>query len=430
MSRIRVGVISRKDCRNLVMRFKDPVTGRWSCSTKYRDPQTGEVIATGTNRKEAEKLAARWEADLNAGRDQGSGTIRWRQFRLRYEDEVVPGLAEKTARKIVTVFNAVEKALPKVTKGKLTDLTAEAISRFQAEMRDGKRSEDTIAGYLAHLRAALQWAADQGMIFMVPKIRKPQRAKRGGSGHKSKGRPITTEEFERLLEKIPAALVQWRKLKREAARKTRRNNGQQHHKTQTDAVPVEVSPAAVASWRHYLTGLWLSGLRLDESFNLYWDRPDRLHIDLTGRRPRLSIPGELEKGHRDRLLPITPDFASHLLATEDAARRGPVFRPLMPSGNRANPDQAGRMISLMGELAGVKVHTHVKTGKVKFASAHDLRRSFGTRWARRVPTAVLMLLMRHESIQTTNAYYVDLDTDEIAEDLYRVSGQADTVPSC
>ena len=28
-----------------------------------------------------------------------------------------------------------------------------------------------------------------------------------------------------------------------------------------------------------------------------------------------------------------------------------------------------------------------------------------------------MQLMRHESIATTNAYYVDLDADEIAEDL-------------
>ncbi len=427
MSRIRVGVIHRSDCKNLVMRYVDPITGRWSTSTKYRDPQTGIVTETGTNRKEAVKLSARWEADLNAGRDQGGGTIRWQQFRLRFEDDVVASLAEKTAKKISTVFNAVEKTLPKVANGKLTDLTAEAISRFQAELRDGKRSEDTIAGYLAHLRAALQWAADQGMIFAVPKIRKPQRAKRGGSGHKSKGRPITTEEYERVLEKIPAALEEWRKRKRAAARKTRRNHGQKRHKTHADAVPVEVSPAAVASWRHYLAGLWLSGLRLEESFDLYWDRHDRLHIDLTGKRPRLSIPAELEKGNRDRLLPITPDFAAHLLATEDASRRGPVFRPLMPSGNRANPDQAGRMISLMGELAGVKVHTHAKTGKVKYASAHDLRRSFGTRWARLVPTAVLMQLMRHESIQTTNAYYVDLDADEIAEDLYRVSGQASTV---
>ena len=35
--------------------------------------------------------------------------------------------------------------------------------------------------------------------------------------------------------------------------------------------------------------------------------------------------------------------------------------------------------------------------------------------------------MRHESIQTTNFYYVDLDADEIAEDLYRVSGQVSAV---
>ena len=73
--------------------------------------------------------------------------------------------------------------------------------------------------------------------------------------------------------------------------------------------------------------------------------------------------------------------------------------------------------------AGVKVHTHAKTGNVEFASAHDLRRSFGTRWARLVPTAVLMQLMRHESIQTTSTYYLDLDADKITEDLYRVSGQ-------
>ena len=35
--------------------------------------------------------------------------------------------------------------------------------------------------------------------------------------------------------------------------------------------------------------------------------------------------------------------------------------------------------------------------------------------------------MRHESIQTTNAYYVDLNADEIAEDLYRNFGQEGSV---
>jgi hypothetical protein len=207
-------------------------------------------------------------------------------------------------------------------------------------------------------------------------------------------------------------------LKRHAARKTARRKGLKEHKTTTDMIPVEVSPAAIESWRHYLRGLWLSSLRLTESFDVYWDRHDRLCVDLEGKHPRLRIPAELEKGHRDRLLPITPDFAEFLLATPENRRRGPIFRPLMPSGNRANAKIAGRMIAMIGELARVVVHTNPKTGKVKHASTHDLRRSFGTRWAKRVKTPVLMRLMRHESIATTMTYYVDLECDEIAEQLW------------
>ena len=90
------------------------------------------------------------------------------------------------------------------------------------------------------------------------------------------------------------------------------------------------------------------------------------------------------------------------------------------TGSRANAQQAGRMISLIGEKARVVVHTDAKTGHVKYASAHDLRRSFGTRWAKRVKTPVLMRLMRHENIQTTMAYYVSLECDEIAEELWGV----------
>jgi integrase len=191
----------------------------------------------------------------------------------------------------------------------------------------------------------------------------------------------------------------------------------------TDSIPVEVSPTVVASWQFYLTGLWLSGLRLTESLELFWDREDRLCIELKTRRPMLRISAEWEKGNRDRLLPITPDFAEYLLATAEADRHGPVFRPLLPSGSRADAAKAGRMISLIGEKARVIVHTHPKTGKVKWASAHDLRRSFGTRWARKVTTAVLQKLMRHESISTTMGYYVDLDAEELAEDLYEKYGQ-------
>jgi hypothetical protein len=49
--------------------------------------------------------------------------------------------------------------------------------------------------------------------------------------------------------------------------------------------------------------------RLGETLNLYWDRPDKLCVDLSGKRSMLKIVAELEKGGRDRLLPIAPEFA-------------------------------------------------------------------------------------------------------------------------
>ena len=64
----------------------------------------------------------------------------------------------------------------------------------------------------------------------------------------------------------------------------------------------------------------------------------------------------------------------------------------------------------------------------KYASAHDLRRAFGTRWASRVKPAVLQKLMRHASINTTMAYYVDLDADELGDELWRVHDQIQSLP--
>jgi len=402
--KVTVHVVQEKDRANLTMR--------------YRDPLTGKLVkrSTGTaNRKAALKKAAQWEAEVNEGRYSGRQLTTWTEFRSRYESEVLPSLAKRTALKVGTVLDAVERILPRVGTGKLSGLDSAALSRFQAELRQGKRAESTIAGYLAHLRAALQWAVDQDLLTVLPKIRRPKRAKKSGRGTLAKGRPLSLEEFERMLAKVPAALVEQKHRKRLLDHAAR---GKPGSKPTSVDIPIEVNPIAVESWRHYLRGLWLSGLRLQESTNLYWDRQDRLCIDLSGRRPRLMIPGEFEKGGQDRRLPVTPDFAELLLATPPEERHGRVFRPLTASGV-ASAEQAGKMVALIGELAGVKVHTHPITGKVKYASAHDLRRSFGTRWAKRCMPAVLQKLMRHESIGTTMAFYVDLDTDALADELWK-----------
>jgi hypothetical protein len=123
----------------------------------------------------------------------------------------------------------------------------------------------------------------------------PKRAK----GAKAmKGRPITMEEYKRMLM----------------------------------ATPKVVGEEAAPSWQYYLEGLWWSGLRLAESLELYWDRQDKLSVDMSGRRPMLRIPANLEKGNQNRLLAMAPEFAEFLERTPPEERKGRVFMLKSPSG--------------------------------------------------------------------------------------------------
>ena len=96
-------------------------------------------------------------------------------------------------------------------------------------------------------------------------------------------------------------------------------------------------------------------------------------------------------------------------------RAGPAFKlTSLISGKQLTHGSVGRIVSRMGQAAEVLVNREEK----KYASAHDLRRSFGTRWAAKVKPATLQLLMRHESIETTMKYYVAQDTDDVADELW------------
>ena len=206
-----------------------------------------------------------------------------------------------------------------------------------------------------------------------------------------KGRPIAGEEFDRMLARVESV----------------------------------VGKDAADSWKHFLRGLWLSGLRLGESLNLWWDRDDRLSVDLSGRYPMLRIKAEAEKGFKDRLLAIAPEFAEFLLATPEVDRVGPVFNPLPRRKTKGRPSEwwVSQVVSRIGEKAGVKVNTDT-AGNVKYAGAHDLRRSFGERWASRVMPQVLMELMRHESIDTTMKFYVGRNAQSTAGVLWEAHRQA------
>ena len=86
----------------------------------------------------------------------------------------------------------------------------------------------------------------------------------------------------------------------------------------------------------------------------------------------LWIPGDLEKGNQDRVLPMAPEFAEFLRQTPPERRQGYVFNPLPRCnryGERLTSHHVGRVVTEIGEAANVKVSE--RRGKVKFASAHD-----------------------------------------------------------
>lgn len=114
---------------------------------------------------------------------------------------------------------------------------------------------------------------------------------------------------------------------------------------------------------------------------------------------------------------MAPEFAHLLEAIPDDERFGNVFRPMFRRNHEKDVrrDTVTKQISAIGKAAGIRVSAS------KFASAHDLRRSFGTRWADKVKPHILMQLMRHDDIKTTLEFYIQSDADDVAKAVWEAA---------
>ena len=293
------------------------------------------------------------------------------------------------SHRIYSVFNVFEDA---IAPQRLRDVTEQALSRYEAELRRRGRSVQTIKTHLAHLQASLNWAAEQKLIPKAPKVRMPKRARKSNI---AKGRPITLEEFERILEAVSGVL----------------------YPSNPDN-PVKITPdeSKVESWKWLLWGMWWSGLRLSEAIDLHWTAESRIRpIALDSRAPKLAIPADRQKSNRDEISPMAPELAEMLRRVPKDEQTGFVFDPRPRRaryGDRLTSKRVSEIISDIGSSACVRV------SDTKSASAHDLRRSFGDRWSRRVLPQMLKQMMRHESIETTLKYYALADADRAAADIW------------
>jgi integrase len=381
--------MARKRNSEIHVHVADWGAGR-SLMLRYRCPKTGETFTRSAEtklRKEAQKAAGKWEDELRSGKYKPASKTTWEEFRLRYENEcVIPEMRDSSLVRVSGVFDAVERIInPELLSevdGNAIDLLKrtlrlERLSRTKAGEtveETVKRSDATVRTHMAILKAALNWAQEREILSDVPKMSMPPIAK-----NPSKGRPITLEEFERIIGKVPE--------------KCRRHAG---------------------DWQRFLWGLWWSGLRLEEALTLTWDNRIAPHIDLDGENSTITIPAECQKNGETTVGPIVPEFYEFLAATQEVERTGFVFS--LPFREK---HEVCRAVSRIGKAAGVKVSDKAgRGGTAKFATCHDLRRSFGLRWALRVMPPVLQALMRHADINTTMKYYVGNNVAEMSRTIW------------
>lgn len=333
----------------------------------YVDPATSlEVSRSSGTRdgKEALKAAARWEDELIAyrGRDDDG----WRLFRDRFRDEHLVTLSSKSYDSFTTALNHLDRL---ILPASVAEVTAGVLSLFQAKLLGEKRKLTSIGTYLRHIRTALNWAESVGILAKAPKVKIPRQPTRVFM----RGRPITEAEYGAMLEACGS-----------------------------------VCGADAPAWRRLLELLWLSGLRLSEALKLSWDRPPVYLTLEMAPYPQLLFFAEGQKSRQDEAVPMPPDLAAWLEQTPQVARKGLVAPVPLESQPRVS-DQ----ITAIGKTAGVVVNDDGKP-----ASAHDLRRSFGSRWARKLMPMDLMRLMRHKDISTTLKFYIGMTSSDLGRTLW------------
>lgn len=348
---------------------------------RYTDPETGKQVRVSTGTRDpvkAEEERERLQAKLILGLDVQSPRKRvygpgmpWEDFRDEYSRQHLSTLRLRSRNDVEFRLDMIERIL---SPSRLRDVaTREALEQLQSDLLAGvgsrkkrARSRHTVRSYMVVIRTALLWAEERGWLPSVPRVRGVKTSKL----KHAKGRPLATEEFERMLE----------------------------------CVPKVVGDAAAPSWDYLLRGLWESGLRLNEAMSMSWTDPQRIHPDWrAGRHPLLMISPSEQKNDTEDAIPLLPGFERLLLETPEAERDGWVFSPEKRNGTgRPTAEWVGRVISRIGKAAGVVVDR--ATGK--YASAHDLRRSLADRLeAAGVPERTISRIMRHASVETTRRYY-------------------------
>lgn len=324
-----------------------------------------------------------------------------------------------------------------------------------AEGRYGTRSPNTVNSMIGAVMAFVRFCGKRGFIDQIPDLEPLD------VDGVMKGRPVTGEEFDRML----------------------------------DATDKVVGKQEAESWKFALRVLWFSGFRVGDLMDFHWS--DTRHIcpvwpSKKGIHPTISIPSSQKNG-KVQEVPMLPELEETLNSIPASKRNGWIVNPMSnsavikkgsdwfqpcdsdlselamtfnnlsiarmcgvteatirkwlkqigfsrvakfktaecpipkqiaadiktrtirstgelkkPNGDRLTKDHVSGVISAIGEKAGIIVkQKDERTGsREKFASAHDIRRGCAQRLINAgVSAETLQVLMRHANFATTEKFY-------------------------
>jgi integrase len=345
--------------------------------------QSSKIQRSERNRALAQRAAAELERSLNAAGGGNPTNVTWEQFRDRVASDFYNSTRPATQVAYESVLNRLEATYRPCW---LREVTSELLRDHVKNMRTEGISEGTINKHVRHMFAVLRWAKSESLLASLPdKPISPRNVR--GLATKSKGRAISPEELEAMIAAIPRVMT-----------------GQRS-----------------AELERFMRGLYATGLRLSEAMKARWESgSDVFPLFADGRHP-VWVFGATQKNGREEQSPITPEGAEFLLSIPPGERHGFIFELNGRSG-RLTETTVSKLISQIGEAAGIQVAPiNPRTGKPKYASAHDLRRSFAQGLAYRVSPAVLKLAMRHKSHLTTDKFYVGADAQAAAEAMWQAT---------
>jgi len=308
----------------------------------------------------AERLRRKVEAELLTGTYQSNSKKTWAEFRVEYEEKVLPGMAARSQEEVKFSLGNFARI---IKPGKMTALKTTTIDAFIAKRRlePGKKKGDfvspaTINKDLRHLRAALRKAQRWGYLAVAPEIDLEKEPKK-------LPRYVLPEHFAAIYQACEVAKM-----------------------------PADLPYPAADWWRALLVCGYMTGWRISALLALR-----REDVDLnTGTA--LSRHAD-NKGKRDERIPLHPVIVDHL-------RRVPSFDSyIFPWKHfKTTLYDAFAEIQVAAKIKLICPGSHEHTAACLVYGFHDLRRAFATMNADKLTPDALQALMQHRSYSTTQRY--------------------------